>query len=569
LASWEPSCHGFTALTDYGPPMELVCYLHPGWEPLIRPAEPTREWMAATPEAFAYRCLPLNIANAHGWEVLCPCSFEARWWGGIGTDQVEIKLPADAKPDLAPVSLFGQGVLTFHIAGLFRTPPGWNLWVGGPPNRPKASIYPLTGVVETDWAPFTFTMNWRFTRTYRWVRFEAGEPICFFFPVQRGYLQEFIPNFVPMESDPVLMEQFKTWSKSRDAFHAQMRREMPQAESDKWQKHYYRGTDVTGRTGTDDHQSKLRLAPFGHRSAAQRLPPEPAAEPAAPAQPAAQSALLANERDKLALEKRDWLLNATERHWEFSRTGSQIERRLDLSRDEFLERYYAPGRPVILVGEMANWPALSCWTPQYLRDAIRSEVIEFQGGRTKNDRFEIEKDVHRRELAFDQFIDLITGTTGNDAYITAYNSARNAEALAPLQHDLGFLDKFLSRESGMMWIGPAGTLTALHHDLTDNLIAQIVGRKRLKLAPAADVAKLYNNQHVFSEIADLEDPALDPTRFPLLADARVYDVTLSPGEIIFVPLAWWHQVKSLDFSITITYTNFLWPNDSFKTYPQG
>ncbi len=34
-----------------------------------------------------------------------------------------------------------------------------------------------------------------------------------------------------------------------------------------------------------------------------------------------------------------------------------------------------------------------------------------------------------------------------------------------------------------------------------------------------------------------------------------------------MPLAWWHQVRSLDFSVTVTYTNFRWPNDAFATYP--
>ena len=86
--------------------------------------------------------------------------------------------------------------------------------------------------------------------------------------------------------------------------------------------------------------------------------------------------------------------------------------------------------------------------------------------------------------------------------------ASNAAALAPLEADLGFLDKFLAREAeaphGMMWIGPAGTVTSLHHDLTNNFIAQIVGRKRMKIIPAAEVGKLYNHRHVFSEIADLE-----------------------------------------------------------------
>jgi ribosomal protein L16 Arg81 hydroxylase len=143
--------------------------------------------------------------------------------------------------------------------------------------------------------------------------------------------------------------------------------------------------------------------------------------------------------------------------------------------------------------------------------------------------------------------------------------------LAGLQADLGFLDKFLDRAAGagMMWIGPAGTVTSLHHDLTNNFIAQIVGRKRVKLLPAADVGKLYNFHHVFSAIPDLEDPHVDLARHPRLAGLRIYDVLLQPGEILFVPLGWWHQVKSLDFSVTVTFTNFRWRNDAYVGYPPG
>ena len=524
--------------------------------------------MSATPEAFAYRCLPLNIANAHGWEVLSPCAFEARWLGGTGADQVDIRLAPGSRPDMAPVSLFGQGVLTFHIAGLFRTPPGWNLWVGGSPNRPKEWMYPLTGVVETDWAPYTFTMNWRFMRRYRWVRFEAEEPICFFFPVQRGFLEEITPTLVPMEADPELLGQFKAWSQSRDEFHARMTRQPPLSGSDAWQKNYYRGFDPDNRPAVADHSTKLRLAPF-----VQSATPPARTRTEQPSKPAMSPSVVPAGDSNLPLSKRDWLLDSMERHWELVRPRGKIERRVDLSCDEFLERYYSPGRPVILVGEMADWPALSRWTPSYLRAAIGSAIIEYQGERSTNDRFEMYKEAHRREMPFDKFIDLIGNTTGNDAYLTAYNSANNVGVLSALHGDLGFLDKFLSRAvsepHGMMWIGPAGTVTSLHHDLTDNFIAQLVGRKQLKLVPAADVSKVYNHAHVFSEIADLDNPGLDRSRFPLLSEARIYDVTLSPGEILFVPLAWWHQVKSLDFSVTITYTNFIWPNHWHRTYPHG
>jgi hypothetical protein len=165
--------------------MELTAYLHPGWAPLIRPAPATRPWMDATPESFAYRCLPLNIANAHGWEVLTACAFDAIWDGGAGTEAVTIKPGAGSNLQRAPVSLFGQGVITFHVEAILRTPPGWNLWVGGSPNRHKDAIAPLTGIVETDWSPFTFTMNWRFTRPYQWIHFDALEPFCFLLPQAR------------------------------------------------------------------------------------------------------------------------------------------------------------------------------------------------------------------------------------------------------------------------------------------------------------------------------------------------------------------------------------------------
>src|SRR5262249_32268198 len=266
----------------------LLCYLHPGWEPLIRPAEATRAWMDRTPESFAYRCLPLNIANAHGWEILTPIAFDACWTGGTETSDVSIRIPEGAQPELASVSIFGQGVLTFHIFGLFRTPPGWNLWVGGSPNQPKDGIFPLSGVIETDWAPYTFTMNWRFTRPNHWVHFDAQEPVCFVFPVERGYLEKVTPKLVPMELDPELMRQFKAWSESRDAFQAKVAKDVPKAGSEKWQKRYYRGIDMAERAPRGDHQIKLRLKPFvpGEPTPHNTAPPEAAAAPAfAPAAP--------------------------------------------------------------------------------------------------------------------------------------------------------------------------------------------------------------------------------------------------------------------------------------------
>src|SRR5690554_1706288 len=71
--------------------MELICYRTSlSHEVQIRPAPKRRTWMDQTPEWFAYRCLPLSIANAHGWEILCPASFEVVWDGRPSKEGVTV-----------------------------------------------------------------------------------------------------------------------------------------------------------------------------------------------------------------------------------------------------------------------------------------------------------------------------------------------------------------------------------------------------------------------------------------------------------------------------------------------
>jgi cupin-like protein len=272
------------------------------------------------------------------------------------------------------------------------------------------------------------------------------------------------------------------------------------------------------------------------------------------------------------LAKREWLLDLLEQQRALSPATLGIERRADLSAEEFLERYYSTNRPVILTGQLRGWPALEAWTPDYLKARLGDRDVELQGGRRRDPNFEMYKDAHRRREPFSDFIDRICQPgAGNDAYITAYNSTQNVEALSVLSADLGDLDDFLVRPAAgpfeMFWIGPAGTFTPLHHDLTNNFVAQITGRKSFKLLPPSETGKLYNKHYVFSEVTDLEDPRLDIDRFDHLTRVRIYDLMLNPGEILFIPVGWWHQVRSLDFSVSITYTSFLWDNDGGRSYP--
>jgi len=545
---------------------DLICYLHPGWEPLIRPAPATRAWMDATPDSFAYRCLPLNIANAHGWEMLNPCGFDACWDGGIGPEAVTIRSEGgEAGAVRAPVSLFGQGVITFHVEGIFRTPPGWNMWVGGSPNRAKDGIHALCGVIETDWSPFTFTMNWRFTRPDHWVHFDAMEPFCFLFPVQRAAIERFRPRIEPLDSDPATQAGFVAWSQARDEFHRCMAQTPPSASADRWQKHYYRGVDVEGRALIDDHRSKLRLPAFD-ASAAPDLPVAPLGDP-----PETDSRSPTIERGRQTtgataelnrtrrdLNRREWLLEATERQRALSQRASQILRREGLSGQDFLDEFYAPSRPVILTGEMKDWPALSRWTMAYLEGAVGSALVEYPSGPARDAQCEMDILMSRPGIA--------------DADVITRDASARAKALAPLYGDLGRLPKFLEPDrgepTGLFWTGPKGAMTSLHHGLTNTFIAQIAGHSHIKLLPANEVGRLYNRDSVFSEIVKLDDPKLDFQTYPRLRGARVYDIVLAPGEILFIPLAWWRQITAPDFNVSVTYTNFLWPNEAYSDFPK-
>jgi len=145
--------------------MELECYPTENRPPEIVPGRPQRAWMDRFAERHPYRCLPLSMANTSGWEVLCPVGFTAEWSGGPHQDCITLT-PDHGHPDFHDFakSHFSRGILTFHPGYLFRTPPGWSMWAGGPPNHVKDGIQPLAGLVETDWLPFPFTMNWIFTR---------------------------------------------------------------------------------------------------------------------------------------------------------------------------------------------------------------------------------------------------------------------------------------------------------------------------------------------------------------------------------------------------------------------
>lgn len=240
---------------------EFVAYeLHPRTGVDLVPAPRERGWMNSTRERFANRCLPLLMANQAGWVVVNDAPVRARWNGGAGPDAVEFDYAARSL--FRPTSHFGHGIITWSLPFLFRTPPGFNLLVRGPVNDPKDGIAALEGIVETDWAPSTFTVNWKFTRPDVWTTFDKGEAVCLLAPQRRGELDEFEPKTVSIAAAPdELRADYDAWRASRRDFNADLRRPASLARQAGWQKDYFRGRLPDG-TVAAQHETRIRLKPF-------------------------------------------------------------------------------------------------------------------------------------------------------------------------------------------------------------------------------------------------------------------------------------------------------------------
>jgi hypothetical protein len=264
-------------------PRRFLAYEIPGhtdYELTTAPVD--RGWMDESPQRFAYRCLPLVIANQAGWLLSNPATFTAVWDGGPYRDNVRLEFEPPGAADGSPpwvirvdsgnfaavtgrddrvCSHFGAGTVTFTIPFLFRTPPGINLWVKGPSNHVKDGAQALEGVVETDWLPATFTMNWKLTRPHYPVRFVKGEPFCMLVPVPRGLAESLTPVRLPLARDPALEREYRAWLASREGFLKALLSLEPEAVKRGWQRDYVHGV-APGGAASPEHQTRLNLKEF-------------------------------------------------------------------------------------------------------------------------------------------------------------------------------------------------------------------------------------------------------------------------------------------------------------------
>lgn len=234
----------------------------------LLPASRTREWMDNTPNQYAYRCLPLQIANANGWVLECPEDVIIHWDGGAHKSALSIHY-ARATWDFA-ASSFGVGIVTFHSGYLFRTPddPAIDMLVGGLPNFWYDFMTPLTGIVETWWNPATFTMNWKLLRPGSFT-IKAGDPLAFLMPIPHAR-DGMKTKLVDLQTNPQELHDFNEWSEKRNrTINALDHMERtgqgingvdPANPGTHWEKDYFQGNKDNEKI--KDHRTKIKFPPF-------------------------------------------------------------------------------------------------------------------------------------------------------------------------------------------------------------------------------------------------------------------------------------------------------------------
>jgi hypothetical protein len=202
----------------------------------------------------------------------------------------------------------------------------------------------------------------------------------------------------------------------------------------------------------------------------------------------------------------------------------------------------AQGLPFVVTGLVNRWP-LANLTPQTLRDRFGHLHVRARVGDYINTAFAPDRAM--QDMSMLEYLDLVSASTqGLPAYVG------NLE-LRELNRMCYWPAYFSKMGPPRFWLGPAGTVTPLHCDYDDNIFAQIWGTKRIFLAPPHHDEFLYPkeaNAVLFGSPFNPEQP--DFERFPLARHAAMTECIVNPGDLLYVPAGWYHQVRALTFSLS-------------------
>lgn len=233
--------------------------------------------------------------------------------------------------------------------------------------------------------------------------------------------------------------------------------------------------------------------------------------------------------------------------------AEDIEVRDSISPEEFRSQFLRKNRPLKLTGVVPHWPAAKKWTFDFFCQLGKDHEVLLEEGNV------MQKQTSFRRETFADYVKKIQKDTSSEerGYLSVF---RIFNAFPELRSDVDFslLDQFKLKASTSGWVGPKGTVTGYHVDWGDNILAQIQGRKELHLAPPAATPNMYPGKKFDqgTTISDVNMDEFDASRFPRFLEVEHHRVVLNPGEMVFIPRGWWHHVRSLDPSISVS--NITW-----------
>ena len=235
----------------------------------------------------------------------------------------------------------------------------------------------------------------------------------------------------------------------------------------------------------------------------------------------------------------------------------EVDRRSNLSLNEFRREYLYPGKPVVITDAIESWQARSRWTLDYFRSRYADTLVTIC--RLDGERYEPGR---TEQVKLSAFVDRLQKSSF-DSYPYYVRDdwqifKSHQELLTEYEVPKYFFDWFVFVPGFMrliyprIFIGPKGAITPLHLDIwgTHAWLAQLVGRKRWILFSPDQKPLLYDCR------VQPQNP--DLVSFPLFEKAKPVECTIGPGDLIFVPGGWAHEVVSLDATISITH-NYLGP----------
>jgi hypothetical protein len=202
----------------------------------------------------------------------------------------------------------------------------------------------------------------------------------------------------------------------------------------------------------------------------------------------------------------------------------------------------AQGLPFLIEGVVGRWP-LCALDPAALRAQFGEVPVRARVGDYINTAFAPDRAM--QDMSLRDYLDLVATPA---AGLPPYVGNLELRAMNHLCHWPAYFDRM---GPPRFWLGPAGTITPLHCDYDDNIFAQIRGTKRIMLAPPHHAAYLYvreANPVLFGSPVDAEAP--DFARHPLARQATLIEVIVQPGDMLYVPAGWYHQVHALSFSLS-------------------